>query len=241
MWDSVSFMTARPKPGFVQALPPVLVLSALIVYGLVVRPLFLGESAFPLEVIFSLSAGFTIAELFWLGYSWADIQDSIVRKLARATPAFFILMAIGVIISSWMVCGALPMMVYYGLRLLNPDYIYLAAFLVPVVFSTLTGTSWGSAGTVGVVIIGIASALQADLGITAGAVIGGAFFGDKLSPLSDTTNMAGAPVFRAPVPPRASGIGTRYSPVTSRVSWAWVSPMSPMSVMTPPSFRRGRS
>ena len=183
-------MAARPTPGFAHALPPILFLSALIGYGLVARPLFLAESPFPLEVIFGLAAGFTVAELFWLGYSWEEIQQSIVSKLARAMPAFFVLFAIGVIISSWMACGALPMLVYYGLRLLNPDYIYLAAFLVPAIFSTLTGTSWGSAGTVGVVIIGIASALQADLGIAAGAVIGGAFFGDKLSPLSDTTNMA---------------------------------------------------
>ncbi|MCB1018669.1 MAG: Na+/H+ antiporter NhaC [Bryobacterales bacterium] len=183
-------MPERPAPGFAQALPPILVLSSLIVYGLVARPLWLDESAFPLEVIFGLSAGFTIAYLFRLGYRWDEIQASIVRKFARGLPAFFILMAIGVIISSWMICGALPMLVYYGLRLLNPDYIYLTAFLVPVVFSSLTGTSWGSAGTVGVVVIGIASALRADLGITAGAVIGGAFFGDKLSPLSDTTNMA---------------------------------------------------
>ncbi len=183
-------MAARPAAGFAQALPPILFLAALILYGLVARPLLWGEPAFPLEVIFSLAAGFTVAELFWLGYSWDRIQSSIVAKLARAMPAFFILFAIGVIISSWMVCGALPMLVYYGLRLLNPDYIYLAAFLVPAVFSTLTGTSWGSAGTVGVVVIGIASALEADLGVTAGAVVGGAFFGDKLSPLSDTTNMA---------------------------------------------------
>ena len=183
-------MAARPTPGFSHALPPILFLALSIVHGLVVRPLFLGEPAFPLEVIFSLAAGFTVAELFWLGYSWKEIQASIVGKLARAMPALFILFAIGVIISSWMVCGALPMLVYYGLQLLNPDYIYIAAFLVPAVFSTLTGTSWGSAGTVGVVVIGIASALQADLGVAAGAVIGGAFFGDKLSPLSDTTNMA---------------------------------------------------
>ena len=82
------------------------------------------------------------------------------------------------------------MLVYWGLQIVDPDYFYVTAFLVPVLFSSLTGTSYGSAATIGVVLIGIGAALGADLGITAGAIIGGAYFGDKLSPLSDTTNLA---------------------------------------------------
>ena len=89
-----------------------------------------------------------------------------------------------------MLSGTIPMLVYYGLTLVNPETFYLVAFLIPVVFSSLTGTSYGSAGTIGVVLISIASAMNADLGVTAGAIIGGAYFGDKLSPLSDTTNLA---------------------------------------------------
>ena len=88
--------------------------------------------------------------------------------------------------------GTIPMLVYYGIELINPDYIYLIAFVVPIIFSLLTGTSWGSVGTIGVVIIGIAAIANVDLGITAGAIIGGAYFGDKMSPLSDTTNLAAA-------------------------------------------------
>jgi NhaC family Na+:H+ antiporter len=110
--------------------------------------------------------------------------------MGRGIPGFFILAAIGMLIGSWMVSGIIPMFVYWGIRLIAPEWLYLLAFVVPVVFSTLTGTSWGSAGTVGVVIMGIALSVGADLAITAGAVIGGAYFGDKLSPLSDTTNMA---------------------------------------------------
>ncbi|MEO0558558.1 MAG: Na+/H+ antiporter NhaC, partial [Bacteroidota bacterium] len=98
--------------------------------------------------------------------------------------------AIGLVIGSWMISGTIPMLIVYGLKLIHPSVLYLSAFLVPVVFSTLTGTSWGSAGTVGVVVIGISAALGGDLGITAGAVVGGAYFGDKLSPLSDSTNIA---------------------------------------------------
>lgn len=82
------------------------------------------------------------------------------------------------------------MLVNFGIRMIHPDYIYLISFLVPVVFSTVTGTSWGSVGTIGVVLIGVAISLQAHLPIVAAAIIGGAYFGDKLSPLSDTTNVA---------------------------------------------------
>ena len=180
-----------PRPiTFGQALAPVLVLLGLIVYGLILRPQVWGQPAFPLEVVFVLAAAVAVAELVWLGHGWAEIQAAIVAKLTKALPAFLIFFAIGLLIGSWTVSGTIPMLVYYGLALLRPSVLYPAAFLVPVVFSLLTGTSWGSAGTVGVVILGIAGALGADLGVTAGAVIGGAYFGDKLSPLSDTTNIA---------------------------------------------------
>jgi NhaC family Na+:H+ antiporter len=175
---------------FAQAAMPVFFLVVLIVWGLILRPHFFGRSAFPLEIVFILAASFAILQQLWLGYSWDGIQASIVAKLAKATPGFFILFSVGLIISSWIVSGTIPMLVFYGLKIINPTLLYFLAFLVPVVFSMLTGTSWGSAGTVGVVIMGIAGAMGGHLGITAGAVIGGAYFGDKMSPLSDTTNMA---------------------------------------------------
>ena len=175
---------------FGQALAPILVLLGLVTYGLILRPQVFGEPAFPLEVVFLLATTFAVAELALLGHRWADIQETILAKLAKALPAFLIFFAIGAIIGSWMVAGTIPMLIVYGLQLIHPSVLYLSAFLVPVVFSLLTGTSWGSAGTVGVVVIGIAAAMGGHLGITAGAVVGGAFFGDKLSPLSDTTNIA---------------------------------------------------
>jgi NhaC family Na+:H+ antiporter len=105
-------------------------------------------------------------------------------------PAILVLLSIGLVIGSWIACGTIPMLVYYGIKLIHPDFIYVIAFIVPVIFSTLTGTSWGSVGTVGVVLIGVAISFDANLAIVAGAIIGGSFFGDKLSPLSDTTNAA---------------------------------------------------
>ena len=174
----------------VQAIVPVVVLIVLIGYGLILRPLVFGQPQLPLEMIFIFSASVTVVQLLLTGHKWNDIQDSIVMKFQKALPAFFILFCVGMVISSWIVCGTIPMLVFFGLKSIDPGYLYIISFLAPIVFSTLTGTSWGSVGTIGVVLIGIATALEANLGITAGAIIGGAYFGDKLSPLSDTTNMA---------------------------------------------------
>lgn len=176
--------------NFWQALFPVASLILIIIYGLFLRPRIWEQPPFPLEIIFLAAAALAIGQLFFLGFSWEEIQESIMKKLGKAFPTILILFAIGTIIGTWIVCGTIPMFVYYGIKLIDPHYLYVLAFIVPIIFSLLTGTSWGSVGTVGVVLIGIAGAVQADLAITAGAIIGGAFFGDKLSPLSDTTNIA---------------------------------------------------
>lgn len=176
--------------SFAQAAAPIVFLLLLVTHGLVLRPLVFDQPPFPLEVIFILATAFAVTELTWLGYPWRQLERAIAAKLGAALPAFFILFAIGMVIGSWMISGTIPMLVYYGLQLIEPSLIYLFAFLVPVVFSLLTGTSWGSVGAVGIVLIGISQALGAHLGITAGAIIGGAYFGDKMSPLSDTTNLA---------------------------------------------------
>lgn len=179
------------KVTFLQALFPVLGLVSVLVYGLIIRPHFQeGLEAFPLEIVFLTAAVIAISQLAWLGYSWQEVQDSIVQKLAKAFPTILILFTIGMIIGSWIVSGTIPMMIYYGIKIIHPGYIYVISFLVASVFSTCTGTSWGSVGTVGLVLIGVAATINADLAITAGAIIGGAFFGDKMSPLSDTTNVA---------------------------------------------------
>jgi NhaC family Na+:H+ antiporter len=179
----------RIVPFSLSALP-VAVLLGLIGYALVLRPLALEQAPLPLELVFVAAAAFAIAQLLWLGWPWSAIQEAIVRRLSRAMPAFFILFAIGLLVGSWMVCGTIPMLVDFGVRLVDPAWLYALAFLVPMLFSTLTGTSWGSAGTIGVVLMGMGVSVGADAAIVAGAVIGGAYFGDKLSPLSDTTNMA---------------------------------------------------
>ena len=125
-----------------------------------------------------------------LGYTWDEIMNSIVEKLSKTMPAIFILIIVGFLIGTWMIGGTIPMMVYYGLKIINPSFLIVTAFLVTAIVSICTGTSWGSAGTIGVALMGIASGLGAPLPIVAGAVVSGAYFGDKMSPLSDTTNLA---------------------------------------------------
>ncbi len=178
------------KVTFLQSLLPVSFLFIVIIYGLLLRPIFLDQESLPLEIVFLTGSIFAVTQLLILGYTWIEIQESIINKLNKALPTIFILFGIGLIIGSWIICGTIPMLVYYGIKIINPDFIYLLAFIVPIVFSSVTGTSWGSIGTIGVVIIGVAVTVNADLGITAGAIIGGAYFGDKMSPLSDTTNIA---------------------------------------------------
>jgi Na+:H+ antiporter, NhaC family len=118
------------------------------------------------------------------------MMDGIQEKVSQAMPAILILISIGILIGTWMISGTIPMLIYYGLELINPTFIVLIAFVVSAIISVVTGTSWGSVGTVGVALMGIATGLDANLPATAGAIVAGAYFGDKLSPLSDTTNLA---------------------------------------------------
>ena len=146
--------TENRKVTFVTALLPVSFLLLVIMYGFILRPYAFDQEAFPLEIVFLSGSIFVITQLRIMGFSWNEIQRSIIDKLNKAMPTLFILLAIGLIIGSWIVSGTIPMLVYYGIKMINADYIYVLAFIVPVIFSTVTGTSWGSIGTIGVVIMG---------------------------------------------------------------------------------------
>lgn len=124
------------------------------------------------------------------GATWNDVQGAAGTQVARVLPALLILLAIGMLIAMWMLSGTIPWLVAWGIRLVNPSYLAIAAFVASALMSTFTGTSWGSAGTIGVAMIGTATALEVSLPMVAGAVISGAYFGDKMSPLSDTTIIA---------------------------------------------------
>lgn len=182
--------TDKNNVSFSTALLPVGSLLVLIILGLFVLPTFFEIQPFRLEFIFLIASVIACVQLKYLGYKWDEISQAIVNKISKAMPTLLILLAIGLIIGSWIASGTIPMLVYYGINMIHPDFIYVIAFLIPVIFSTVTGTSWGSIATVGVVLMGVAISVGANLPITAAAIIGGSFFGDKLSPLSDTTNVA---------------------------------------------------
>lgn len=126
------------------------------------------------------------------GYSWNFLEKGILNSINSAMQACFILMIVGMLIASWISGGVIQVMIYYGLKLLNPSIFLVASCLICCVVSLSTGSSWTTAGTVGIAIIGIGAGLGMPVGMTGGAIISGAYFGDKMSPLSDTTNLAPA-------------------------------------------------
>ncbi|WP_341496495.1 Na+/H+ antiporter NhaC [Photobacterium damselae subsp. damselae] len=165
------------------ALLPLIAMIGLLVIGY-------GVYGLPIESLLLTSAVIAAAVTWKIGYSWDDIQNAIIDRLAKTLPAVFILVLVGGLIGSWMVGGTIPMLVYYGLKIISPEYLVLTSFLVTCMVSLCTGTSWGSAGTIGVALMGIATGMDANLAAVAGAVVSGAYFGDKISPLSDSTNFA---------------------------------------------------
>jgi NhaC family Na+:H+ antiporter len=170
----------------VEALLPVAVMVGLFLAGtLLLEPA--GELLVAALLGAAAVAGWVAARH---GAGWDEVQRATGEKLAEVLPAILILLAIGMLIATWVLSGTIPYMVYWGVQLVSPRYLVLTAFLATAVMSLFTGTSWGSAGTLGVALMGTAAALGAPLAPTAGAVVSGAYLGDKLSPLSDSTNIA---------------------------------------------------
>lgn len=137
--------------------------------------------------------------MFVLKVQWSEIEEGIVDTIKMSMGAVIILMIIGMVIGTWILSGAVPVMIYYGLKILSPKIFLLATLLMCSVVSLATGSSWTTAGTVGIALMGIGMSLGIPSPIIGGAIISGAYFGDKMSPLSDTTNlapaMAGAKLF----------------------------------------------
>ena len=129
---------------------------------------------------------------FRLGYRWKAILEGIVSSISAAMSAMLILLIIGALAGTWMISGIVPAMIYYGLDVLNPTIFLFAACVVSAIVSIATGSSWTTSATIGVALVGVGKALGISEGVIAGAIISGAYFGDKMSPLSDTTNLAPA-------------------------------------------------
>lgn len=178
-------MKEAKKPSFGASLGVLLLLVALLIVGFGLKRINIQALLFITMFLISIIS-------LCLGYKWADIQKAMMDGLMRGAVAMTIMFLIGMIIGSWIQCGTVPALIYYGLNILSPKIFLPAAFLICCVTSLATGTSWGSAGTVGLALMGIGMSMSIPAPIIAGAVVSGAFFGDKLSPLSDTTNLASA-------------------------------------------------
>jgi NhaC family Na+:H+ antiporter len=151
-----------------------------------------GSSGGANQIALILAAGVGIVIGIAHGYTWKQIERGIVHGISLAMGAILILLVVGALIGSWILAGVVPTMIYYGLQLLTPSIFFPSACALCCFVSLATGSSWTTAGTVGVALIGIAAAQDLNLGLAAGAVVSGAYFGDKMSPLSDTTNLAPA-------------------------------------------------
>ena len=143
----------------------------------------------PLILCSAVIAGFMA---WYLRCQWQQLEEAILNKINVAMQGMLIIFSVGCMVGAWMFCGTVPFMVYWGLELVNPNYMLLSAFLICALTSCCTGTSWGSAATIGVAMLGIAHGLGIPLAPVAGAALSGCYVGDKLSPLSDTTNLAPA-------------------------------------------------
>ena len=126
------------------------------------------------------------------GVPWKAISEAIAHSVSQTTEAILILLMIGALSGTWLIAGIIPAFIHYGLQILEPGIFLFAACIICGLLSLATGSSWGTVGTVGVALVGIGSALGLSEGWIAGAIISGAYFGDKMSPLSDTTNIAAA-------------------------------------------------
>ena len=126
------------------------------------------------------------------GCKWIEVIQGITDNIKSIVPAIIMLLLIGSLTGTWLISGVIPTMIYYGLQLLNPKIFLFATAIITAIVSLATGSSWSTIATVGIALLGIGSVMGISEGMIAGAIISGAYFGDKMSPLSDTTNLAPA-------------------------------------------------
>jgi NhaC family Na+:H+ antiporter len=174
---------AERRPPFSLALIPLVSMALLLGVGY-------GVYKIKAQVLLVAAAFITGVMGLLLGFKWKDMERGIVDSIHKAMPAILIMLSVGILIGAWMASGTIPMIIYYGLKLISPKFFLVTACLVCSITAIATGTSWGTVGTLGVAFIGIAMGLGLPLGPAAGAVVAGAYFGDKMSPLSDIPNLA---------------------------------------------------
>lgn len=172
-------------PKVWEALITLVVLVAILAVGIVI---------YGADVHVPMFVGVCVAAIMalYLGHKWEDIEKMMMDGIYKALQSICILIIVGILIGVWINAGVVPTMIYYGLQLMHPTIFFIATLLICSITSLATGTSWGTMGTMGVALMGIGFGLGMNPGMTAGAILSGAYFGDKMSPLSDTTNLAPA-------------------------------------------------
>ncbi len=173
-----------------EAMIPVIALVGMLAYNVFV----FGDEAIGGSNQFILLMGGAVAAIvgFFNKVSYTTMLAEVAENIKSTTGALLILLLVGSLAGTWLISGVIPAMIYYGLQILNPTIFLAACVVICAIISIATGSSWTTSATVGIALIGIGEALGISLGMTAGAVLSGAYFGDKMSPLSDTTNLAPA-------------------------------------------------
>lgn len=177
------------EPTLIQALIPILFLLALLAINV---KIFDDTIAGSNQIALLLTGGLAGLIAIYNGQKWEHLQHHILKTLHQSMPSMLILFFIGSLAGTWMISGVVPAMIYYGLDIVNPTFFLVSAVIVSAIVSVSTGSSWSTIATIGVALLGIGRALGFSEAIVAGAIISGAYFGDKMSPLSDTTNLAPA-------------------------------------------------
>lgn len=170
-------------------------IHALIPIAFLILALYFGMQHWGADVHIPILSAAIVAgmvAMFGLGFTWAELEEGIVETIKMSMGAILILMIIGSIIGTWILSGIVPTMIFYGLKIISPGIFLMATLLICSIVSLSTGSSWTTAGTVGIALIGVGGGFGIPTSIVAGAIISGAYFGDKMSPLSDTTNLAPA-------------------------------------------------
>lgn len=185
-------MTTPRAPSLIHVLIPIGALVAML--ALSVYLFSDNSSSGPNQIVLTLGAAIASIVGIRLGHKWGDLQKAIVAGISTAMIAVLILLSVGGLIGTWLMAGTVPSLIYYGLELLSPQWFFAATCLICAIAALATGSSWTVAGTLGVALIGVSMGLGLSPAIAAGAIISGAYFGDKMSPLSDTTNLAPAVV-----------------------------------------------
>ena len=177
-------------PSLFQSLIPIIILIGL----LALNVKFFGDDTLSGSNQIALMLAATIAGLLasFLGHKWKDVRATVVNSIGSAMPSILILFLIGSLAGTWMISGVVPMLIFYGLKILNPVIFLFATVIICALISLATGSSWSTIATIGIALLGIGTTLGFKSGVVAGAIISGAYFGDKMSPLSDTTNLAPA-------------------------------------------------